>query len=64
MSVLFLLLALGIMALAYNKHMREIYKDIAEEEAQEIAEKKFRDMIRNAEVKVVQRLEIVDEMRR
>lgn len=64
MGVLFLLLFLSILALMYNKHMQEIYKDIAEKEAQEIAEKKFRAMLRTAKVKVVQRLEIVDEMRR
>lgn len=55
---------IGILVLAYHIHMRSIYRDIAEEEADEIADKRFKEAIKDARIKVHQRLEIIDEMGR
>ena len=63
-GLLLLLCMVGIIALIYHKHMKAIYKDIAEKEAQEIADRRFRQMIQNARIKVIQRLEIIDEMKK
>ena len=60
---LFLLCAVGIIIAAYHKHMTAIYSDIAEEQAQELADQYYRHMLKTARVKVVQRLEIIDEMK-
>jgi hypothetical protein len=59
-----LLIFFGIIAAAYHKHMSGIYRDIAEEEADEIADKRFEEAIKDARIKVHQRLEIIDEMGR
>ena len=55
---------IGILVLAYHIHMRSIYRDIADEEADEIADKRFEEAIKDAQVHVKQRLVIVDEMER
>lgn len=55
---------IGILVLAYHIHMRSIYRDISEEEADEIADKRFEEAIKDARIKVHQRLEIIDEMGR
>lgn len=59
-----LALFFGILALAYHTHMSAIYEDIAEENAEEIADKLFEEACENAEIHVVQRLQIIDEMGR
>lgn len=59
-----LALFFGILALAYHAHMSSIYHDIAEQNAQEIADEMFDEACRNAKIRVKQQLVIVDEMGR
>lgn len=59
-----LALVLGILALGYHKFMQSIYSDIAHEEAEEIADELFEEAVEHAEIRVNQRLEIIDEMGR
>ena len=53
---------LAMIAVGYVHHMNEVMKDIANTEAEEIAEQKFNEMKRNMQIRVRQRLEIIDEM--
>ena len=59
-----LLLFFGIIAAAYHKHMSSIYRDIAKEDAEEIADRRFYEACENAEIRVKQQLMIIDEMGR
>lgn len=59
-----LLLFLAILCVGYIAHMAGIMEDIAEEKAEDKADRRFEEMLDTAEVHVVQRLVIVDEMRR
>lgn len=59
-----LALFFGIIALAYHTHMSAIYQDIAEENAEKIADRMFDEACEHAEIHVVQRLQIIDEMGR
>lgn len=58
-----LALFLAILAVGYNAHMQSIYADIAHDEAEEIADDMFEEAIENAEIRVNQRLTIIDEMK-
>lgn len=59
-----LLLFLCIIGVGYHKFMQSMYRDIAEEDAEEIADRKFYEACKNAEIRVKQQLVIVDEMGR
>ena len=63
-GMIVLLSGLAALAVTYHRHMKAIYADIAAEDAERIAEMRFREMKRGMQVRVVQRLQIVDEMRR
>lgn len=57
-----LVLFLCILCAGYISHMAAIYRDIAHEEAEEYAEKRVDEILEHAEIRVVQRLCIIDEM--
>ena len=61
-GILFLLSGLAAVIVTYHRHMKAIWADIASEDANRMAEQKFREMKRNMQVRVVQRLVIHDEM--
>lgn len=61
-GILFLLSGLVAVIVTYHRHMKAIWADIAAEDANRMAEQKFREMKRNMQVRVVQRLVIHDEM--
>lgn len=63
-GMIVLLSGLAALAVTYHRHMKAIYADIAAEDAERIAEMRFKEMKRGMQVRVVQRLQIVDEMRR
>lgn len=63
-GMLVLLSGLAALVITYHRHMKAIYADIAAEDAERIAEMRFKEMKRGMQVRVVQRLQIVDEMRR
>lgn len=62
-GLLFILCGIGIVAIIYHKQMTAIYRDIADEEAEKLANQYYRHMLKTARVKVIQRLEIIDEMK-
>ena len=59
-----LLCGLAALVITYHRHMKAIYADIAAEDAERLAEMRFKEMKRGMQVRVVQRLQIVDEMGR
>ena len=59
---LFLMSGIAAIVITYHRHMKAIYSDIANEDANRLAEQKFREMKRNMQVRVIQRLTIKDEM--
>ena len=63
-GMLVLLSGLAALVITYHRHMKAIYADIAAEDAERIAEMRFKEMKRGMQVRVVQRLQIVDEMQR
>lgn len=63
-GLIVLLSGLAALAVTYHRHMKAIYADIAEEDAERIANQRFEQMKRGMQVRVVQRLQIVDEMQR
>ena len=60
------MLLAGIVAViaTYHKHMKAIYADIAEEDAECMANQMFEQMKRGMKIHVRQQLRIVDEMGR
>lgn len=50
--------------MTYHRHMKAIYADIAAEDAERMANIKFEHMKNGMQVRVIQRLAIVDEMGR
>ena len=58
-----LALFIAILAVGYNAHMQSIYADIAHDEAEEIADELFEEAVEHAEIRVNQRLTIIDEMK-
>ena len=63
-GLLFLISSIAAVVVTYHRHMRAIYTDIAEEEAERMANIRFERMKAGMQVRVVQRLQIVDEMER
>ena len=63
-GLIVLLSGLAALVITYHRHMKAIYADIAAEDAERIAEMRFKEMKRGMQVRVVQRLQIVDEMQR
>ena len=62
LGFLVLLSSITAVVITYHRHMKAIYADIAAEDADRMANQKFREMKRNMKVRVVQRLVIHDEM--
>ncbi len=62
LGFLVLLSSIAAVVITYHRHMRAIYADIAAEDADRMANQKFREMKRNMKVRIVQRLVIHDEM--
>ena len=62
LGFLVLLSSITAVVITYHRHMKAIYADIATEDADRMANQKFREMKRNMKVRVVQRLVIHDEM--
>ena len=63
-GMIMLLSGLAALVITYHRHMQSIWSDIAAEDAERIAEMRFKEMKRGMQVRVVQRLQIVDEMGR
>ena len=61
---LFLLSGMAAVVITYHRHMKAIYSDIAAEDAERIANRRFKQMKDGMKVRVVQRLVIHDEMER
>ena len=61
---LFLLSGMAAVVITYHRHMKAIYSDIAAEDAERIANRRFKQMKDGMKVRVVQRLVIHDEMGR
>ena len=61
-GILFLLSMFAALVVTYHRHMQSIWADIAAEDANRMAEQKFREMKRNMKIRVIQRLTIKDEM--
>lgn len=62
LGLLVLLSSITAVVITYHRHMKAIYADIAAEDADRMANQKFREMTRNMKVRIVQRLVIHDEM--
>ena len=62
LGLLVLLSSIVAVVVTYHRHMKAIYADIAAEDADRMANQKFREMTRNMKVRIVQRLVIHDEM--
>lgn len=62
LGLLVLLSSIVAVVITYHRHMKAIYADIAAEDADRMANQKFREMTRNMKVRIVQRLVIHDEM--
>lgn len=62
LGLLVLLSSIAAVVITYHRHMKAIYADIAAEDADRMANQKFREMTRNMKVRIVQRLVIHDEM--
>ena len=65
MKILGLIMLLSMAAalcVTYHRHMKAIWADIAEDDAERMADEKFEQMKNSMQVRVVQRLQIVDEM--
>lgn len=62
LGLLVLLSSITAVVITYHRHMKAIYADIAAEDADRMANRKFREMTRNMKVRIVQRLVIHDEM--
>ncbi len=63
-GLLFLLSSIAAVVVTYHRHMKAIYADIAAEDAERMANLRFEQMKAGMQVRVVQRLQIVDEMER
>lgn len=61
---LFLIGIIAIMLLLWWAHVWAIMKDIAKQDAEEMADKMFSDYIHNMQYRVHIRMRIVDEMKR
>ena len=63
-GLLALISSIVAVVVTYHRHMKAIYDDIAAENAERLANRRFEQMKRGMRVRVVQRLQIVDEMER
>lgn len=61
LGFLFLLLGCGVIVLMIYTGISEAVTEWCEETAQEIAEERYREWVRNTRFRIVQRLEIKDE---
>ena len=61
-GILILLSMIAAVIVTYHRHMKSIYEDIAAENAERIANRRFKQMKDGMKVRVVQRLVIHDEM--
>ncbi len=62
LGLIMLISMLGGLCATYHRHMQAIYSDIAADDAERMANRRFEQMVRGMRVRVVQRLQIVDEM--
>ena len=62
LGFIMLLSSIAALVITYHRHMQAIYADIAAEDAERMANQRFEQMKRGMRVRVVQRLQIVDEM--
>ena len=60
-GILFAVLAVGVLVLMYVKNVDAIYSDMAQEEAERLADERFEQYKRNMKIRVTQTLRIVDE---
>ena len=60
-GILFAVLAVGVLVLLYIKNVDAIYSDMAQEEAELLADERFEQYKRNMKIRVTQTLRIVDE---
>ena len=60
-GILFAVLAVGVLVLMYVKNVDAIYSDMAQEEAERLADERFEQYKRNMRIRVTQTLRIVDE---
>ena len=60
-GILFTVLAVGVLVLMYVKNVDAIYSDMAQEEAERLADERFEQYKRNMKIRVTQTLRIVDE---
>ena len=60
-GILFAVLAVGVLVLLYIKNVDAIYSDMAQEEAERLADERFEQYKRNMKIRVTQTLRIVDE---
>lgn len=63
-GLIVLLSVIVSVVMTYHRHMKAIYADIAEEDSERMANIKFEQMKNGMQVRVIQRLAIVDEMER
>ena len=62
LGLIMLLSGIAAVCITYHRHMQAIWADIAAEDAERIANRRFEQMVRGMRVHIVQRLHIVDEM--
>ena len=60
-GILFAVLAVGVLVLLYIKNVDAIYSDLAQEEAERLADERFEDYKKHMKIRVTQTLRIVDE---
>ena len=64
LGIVILISGIAALAIAYHRHMKAIYAEIAKEDAERMAAMMFEQMKNGMKFRVVQRLQIVDEMER
>ena len=64
LGIVILISGIAALAIAYHRHMKAIYAEIAKEDAKRMADMMFEQMKNGMKFRVVQRLQIVDEMER
>ena len=64
LGIVILISGIAALAIAYHRHMKAMYAEIAKEDAKRMADMMFEQMKNGMKVRVVQRLQIVDEMER
>lgn len=64
LGIVILISGIAALVIAYHRHMKAMYAEIAKEDAKRMADMMFEQMKNGMKVRVVQRLQIVDEMER